>query len=383
MIVAEAPPGLPNTDRADPLPSATPRSTTAEKRSHRLTNVCLVTLTFLAVTQALYAATAIMLPVVAAIVAALACRPVVRWMSRFHVPAMVGSAIVLTLAIGVVGLLATQLITPATQWAERAPIRFHLLRLQRKLEPVQEPLAGLSEASEELSNITLGNPSGSSDSVQQVVVQPPSLINEVLSSTTQFAAGAFLFVVLTYFFLAKGDVLISRIAGVFGSPDGATNYGNAAVAVERSVSTYLMNVSTINAALGVAVGTACWIVGVPNPMLWGAMAALLNFLPYIGGFIGAGIVLAVSLLSFESTAYPFVAPSIYLTLTAIEGNFITPSALGRSMSLNPLVVILSLTYWTWLWGLGGAILAVPLLAIVTSLFRQFESTRGIASLLSD
>lgn len=354
------------------------------RRSAMQKTACLVTLTFLAVTQAMYAATAIMLPIAAALVASLACRPVVRWLSKFHIPAVVGAGIVLAVVMGIAAFLATQLISPATQWAERAPIKFHLLRLQRKLEPVQEPLADLSKASEDLANVTSAVVTdGESDTIQQVVVKPPSLINEVLSSTTQFAAGAFLFLVLTYFFLARGDVLVTRIAAIFRSGDQGVNHGDAAAALEKTVSKYLMNVSVINAGLGVAVAIACWVVGVPNPMLWGVMAAMLNFLPYIGSLIGAAIVLGVSLLSFDSTAYAFVAPSIYLALTVIEGNLITPSVLGRSMSLNPLIVILSLTYWTWLWGLGGAILAVPLLAIVTSLSRQFESTRGLALILSE
>lgn len=384
MIATEEPPPSLDRDPATNVPTSPSESRSETLGSEKLRTICLTVITFLAVTQAMYVATSIMLPIVAALVAALACRPIVRWLTKFRIPPMVGAGIVLAVAISTAAFLATQLITPAAEWVERAPIRFHMLRLQRKLEPVQEPLKELTKASDELSSVTSASVSSDEgETIQQVVVKPPSLINEVLSSTSQFTAGAFLFLVLTYFFLAKGDVLVTRIAAVAGAGGDTVSHGDAAAAVEKSVSTYLMNVSVINAGLGVAVGTACWAVGVPNPMLWGAMAAMLNFLPYIGGLIGATIVLGVSLLSFESTAYAFVAPSIYLTLTAIEGNLITPSVLGRSMSLNPLVVILSLTYWTWLWGLGGAILAVPLLAIVTSLCRQFDSTRGFALILSE
>ena len=204
MIVAEAPPESPDNARAEEHSSSPPpdRTSSGKSRSNRLRDVCLATLTFLAVTQALYAATAIMLPVVASIVAALACRPIVRWMATFRIPAVFGAAIVLTLLVSVTTFLVTQLIAPTTQWAERAPIKFHLLRLQRKLEPVHEPLTDLSAASEEFSRMASATSAESSDAVQQVVVKPPALINEVLSSTTQFAAGAFLFLVLTYFFLA-------------------------------------------------------------------------------------------------------------------------------------------------------------------------------------
>lgn len=378
MIAANVPAGGRGADAAD--------SALTGPGSQRVVKTCVVILTVLAVTQALYAATAVLLPTVAAFVAALALRPVVRLLTRkLKIPVMIGAGLVLASVVGLFSLFASQLIVPATEWAERAPIRFHLLRLQRKLEPVRAPLADLTEASDELSRVATAAAVDDSEAIQQVVVKPPSLINEVVSSSTQIVVGIFLFLVLTFFCLAKGDVLIGRLFDFQEDLKPTSVDEDAIVAhpVERSVSIYLLNVSVINAGLGVTIGLACWAVGVPNPVLWGVMAAILNFLPYIGGLIGAAIVLGVSLLSFESTAYAFVAPCIYLAVTTIEGNFVTPSVLGRSMSLNPLVVILSLTYWTWLWGLGGAILAVPLLAIATSLFRQFDSTQRLAAILSE
>jgi predicted PurR-regulated permease PerM len=268
----------------------------------------------------------------------------------------------------------------------RTPIKFKLRQLERKLEPLQAPLQSVHEASDEITKAvdkSTGADDSDPDTPQAVVVKPPSLISEVINSTWQFTAGTLLCLVLTFFFLAKGETLIERVANIMPIRVSGPSEDCGVAAVERSVSRYLLTVSAINACLGASVGIACWLIGVPNAMLWGVMAALLNFLPYIGGLVGAGIVLLVSLFTFDSMAYTCIAPAAYLLLTTIEGNFVTPAVLGRSMSLNPLIVILSLTYWTWLWGAAGAILAVPLLAIFVAACRQFEGTRPLAAMLSD
>lgn len=337
-------------------------------------------------THAMYVAASVMIPVVAAAVIALALRPIVRRLKRMGLPEAVGAFITLAASCAVVVFLASQLITPASEWISRTPIKFKLRQLERKLEPLQEPLQSVHAASHEITKAVDKSTSSrveESENPTAVVVKPPSLISEVISSTWQVAAGALLCLVLTFFFLAKGESLVERVADVVPLKASSSPENCGVAAVERSVSRYLLTVTAINACLGASVSLACWVIGVPNAMLWGVMAALLNFLPYIGGLMGAAIVLLVSLFSFDSMAYASLAPAMYLILTAIEGNLVTPAVLGRSMSLNPLVVILSLTYWTWLWGAAGAILAVPLLAVFVTACRQFTATRPLAAMLSD
>ncbi|MCA9082811.1 MAG: AI-2E family transporter [Planctomycetaceae bacterium] len=347
--------------------------------------VCLVIVTFSAISQALYAASSVCIPVASSVVIALALRPLVRRLRSAGIPDMLAAGVVLGLTLFFAAVVLARLVTPASEWLGRTPFEFRMRQLERKLAPVKEPLQSLTEASERINEVASAGATEKDieNHVQQVVVKPPSLISEVVNSTTEFAAGVFLSLVLTYFLLATGDRLIAQI-GTLLPPDRklGTNRGDVIGAVEQSVSTYLMTVGLINLGLGIAVAFSCRLIGLPNPMLWGAVATVLNFLPYLGGLIGAGITLSVSILTFDSLGYSFVAPAIYLLLTAIEGNLITPSILGRSMSLNPLVVILWLTYWSWLWGLPGTILAVPMLAIVVSTCRQFDRTRAFAALLS-
>ncbi|MEZ6132478.1 MAG: AI-2E family transporter [Planctomycetaceae bacterium] len=344
---------------------------------------------FLLLTHALYIAAAVLIPIVAAAVLALALRPIVRRLTIGGVPEVIAALLTLATVFTLILLLASQIIAPASEWIARTPIRFKIRQLERKLEPLQGSLESFHAASKEISDAveksTTTTPEESADAPQPVVVKPKSLVSELLNSTWQASAGLLLALVLTFFFLAKGESLIDRIGrGMHIASSTSTVSGESAIAfVEKSVSRYLLTVTVINSCLGICVALALWIIGVPNAMLWGVMATLLNFLPYIGGLIGAGVVSLVSLFAFDSIAYAALAPVAYLLLTAVEGNFVTPSILGRSMSLNPLIVILSLTYWTWLWGAAGAILAVPLLAIFVSACRQFDGTRQLAVMLSD
>ena len=355
-------------------------------RMEMIRTTSVIVIAFLLMTQALYVAAAVMIPVISAVVISLALRPIVRKLSSYGLPAAVAAFITLGLLTGVTVLLASRLIAPASEWMSRTPIKFKLRQLEQKLEPLREPLESVQEASHEISKAvdkSTSTPSDELSAPEAVVIKPPNLISAMLSSTWQLAAGSLLCIVLTFFFLAKGEALLEHIAVVLPFEASGTSGESGVAAVERSISRYLLTVSVINACLGASVAAACWLVGVPNALLWGAMATLLNFLPYIGGLVGAGVVLLVSLFTFDSIAYASLAPLAYVTLTAIEGNFVTPSVLGRSMSLNPLVVILSLTYWTWLWGAAGAVLAVPLLAIFVSACRQFNGTRPLAAMLSD
>lgn len=384
---SESPPGgpSPTESKAKKNISRRPHAASAAK----LRTAATVLIAFLLLTQAMYAASAVMIPIFAAVVLALALRPIVRRLKRFGIPEAL-SAVMTMGAVAVMGVVLTsQLVAPASEWISRTPIRFKIRQLERKLEPLQRPLEIFHTASNEISHAveksTTAESSDEDSAPQPVVVQPKSLVSELLNSTWQLSAGLLLALVLTFFFLARGESFIDRVGRVMhiSSSASVSPEESAIAVVERSVSRYLLTVTLINGCLGLCVALALWVIGVPNAMLWGVMATLLNFLPYIGGLVGSAVVLLVSLFTFDSIAYAALAPVCYLILTTIEGNFITPSVLGKSMSLNPLIVILSLTYWTWLWGAPGAILAVPLLAIFVSACRQFDGTRPLAVMLSD
>ncbi|MEO7723766.1 MAG: AI-2E family transporter, partial [Chthoniobacterales bacterium] len=152
--------------------------------------------------------------------------------------------------------------------------------------------------------------------------------------------------------------------------------------IETQISRYLFTVTLINLCLGLAVGTAVGLLGLPNPIMWGAMVAVLNFVPYLGALVGIACMLLGALLSFNNLGVALIFPGTYLALATLEGNFITPFVMGRSLTLNPVLVLLSLTFWGWMWGIVGVILAVPILAAFKIFCSHIEPMEPLAEFIS-
>lgn len=339
-----------------------------------------VVLAILAVLFTLYVGRSLLLPVTIAVVLALLFRPVVRRLERWRVPTFVAAGLVLLTAIGGVVVGGLTLVEPASQWLDRAPIGLRLKEVEDKLDPVRQSLAEFSAAAERLQDFA--SEREASGVVEQVEVRQPSITHTVVSTTGELMASAAICFVVLYFLLVLGDSLLNSVVQVMPRIRQKREAVALVRNVERGVSNYLLTVTAINVGLGVTVGLAMWALQLPNPGLWGAMACILNFVPYIGALTGTLIVFLVALFSFDSAAEAAVIPLAYFAITAIEGNFVTPSVLGSRMSLNPIVVFLSLAFWSWMWGVGGALLAVPLLAIFKTGCDQFESTRPLSVLVS-
>ena len=152
--------------------------------------------------------------------------------------------------------------------------------------------------------------------------------------------------------------------------------------IESHVSKYLLTVTLINIGLGIAVGTTVGLLGLRNPVMWGAMVAILNFVPYLGALTGIICMTIGAVLSFDSIGYAMVFPAAYLIIATIEGNFVTPYVMGRSLTLNPVLILLSLTFWGFMWGIAGIILAVPILAAFKIFCAHVEQMEPIAEFLS-
>lgn len=351
-------------DQVKPLPKSS--------RSIRL-------LAILAVATSCFVARAILFPIVLAIILAALLRPLVRWLNRRRVPEFAGAILVITGFVGIFGYGATLLVEPAREWFQNPDEK--LQQIEHKLQSIRQPIADLEDVADKVEEAAAGAASRE-DKPVKVTVQQPSLINSVISSTGQMLAGAAITIVLLYFLLIQGNTLLRQVVLITPTRRGKRDAVELVRKIEQGVSSYLLQVTVINTCLGVVIGTAMWLIGLPTPALWGTLAALLNFFPYIGGIAGAIMVFLVGVLTFESLPWAFVAPVVYFCINTIEGNFITPALLGRKMSLNPIFVFLSLTFWGWIWGLGGAILAVPLLAVLKISCEQFDTLQPMAMLLS-
>lgn len=305
----------------------------------------------------LYFAREILFPVSLAMVLTLLLRPPVRWLARRGVPYFVGAGLTEMAAVGIVIFGIYQLVQPAREWIADAPA--HLARIEAKLKPVTASLESIKAASAKVENITDG---GGDDAAVPVVTKEAGMASVVMTSTGAALATIAVTLVLLYFLLASGDTYLNKIVEMVPTFRGKRDAVEVARAIEWGVSSYLFTITIINACLGVVEGFAMWLLGVPNPALWGFMAAILNYIPFLGPLIGTVVVGLVALAEFDTIGAASVVPLVYLGITTIEGNFTTPAIFGRSMSLNPVMVIVSLTFWGWIWGIGGALLAVPFLA---------------------
>lgn len=335
-------------------------------------------LSFLAVLYTLYFARAILLPVALAVVLSLLLRPVVRWMSRRRIPESVGAVICLLSLVVLVSVGIFRLIGPAEEWVSAFPT--HLETAGTKLRTLASHFTQISEARAKIEELATGN----EVHPLEVQVQQPTLTSNVvlLSTTGSMLASVGLVIVLTYFLLTAGDTLINNVITTLPTFHEKRQIVELIQNVQKGVSSYLFAVTMINVGLGITVGAAMWMIGLPNPALWGLMIALLNFVPYVGALVTGAMIGLVALLRFDSLAYASMAPLVFFAITTIEGQFITPALLGRHMSLNPIMVFLFLTFWGWMWGIGGAVLAVPILAVTRIACDQFERTRPLGTMLS-
>lgn len=344
----------------------------------RRESVAIQILATLAVLLALYATRAIMLPIVFSVLLALTLRPVVRRLYRWGLPDIVGAGVTLAILVVILAIGVGNLINPARHWIETAPEQF--TQLKTKLDGIAGQWKEIAATASQVKKIANGN---SKDRPISVEIAQSTLSSNfaVISNTGNVFGASILVLGLSFFLLAWGDGLLNNVLHLLDTFSDKKRTVELVYDLERGIASYLLMVSLINLGLGVATGCALWLLGVPNAALWGVMATLLNYIPVFGALIGFMIVGVVSILSFDSLTYALVPPLTFIVLTAIESNLITPSILGKSMSLNPILVFVALIFWGWIWGVGGAFLAVPMLAVAKLACERFEKTRPFAVLM--
>lgn len=316
-----------------------------------------VGLLVLGILYTLYFARPVLLPVVLAVLLAYLLKPVVRTLHRTGLPTAIGAALVLLGFVLVTGYGTFRLAGPAAEWIGNAPD--NLRTAEQKLRGLKKPVEAVSRATEEIEKIT---DMDEGEEAPEVQVAETPLSKTVLGQTRVFFAGAVITLFLLYFLLAAGDLLLRQLVRSLPRFHQKRTAVIISRRTERELSRYLFTMGLINIGLGCAIGLGMYLLGMPNPILWGVMAAFLNFIPYLGPLVGVAIVSLVAVVSFDTTSHILAAPLVYFGLNAIEGSLITPIIMGQRLKLNPIFILLSLTFWGWLWGIPGALLAVPLLA---------------------
>lgn len=291
---------------------------------------------------------AILLPITAAAIAALTLAPPVRAAKRHGVPPWIAGIVILVVALSALSLIATALAGPVGEWVRRGPEIGALIR--QKLTVLEPPLAALHQ----LENTLFGAGGGLS------VSEPPNVVLPVVAFLTPAAAELVLFFATLLFFLIGQIELRHQVVAMFSSRDTKLRFLKIMRDIERNLAGYLTVVTIVNVAVGGIVAGGAWLIGYPNALTLGLLAALLNYVPYVGPAAMIITLFAIGLVSFTSLNHAIIAPLGFVAVTTVEGHFVTPTIVGRSLTLNPLLVFLALAFWTWLWGPIGALLAVPL-----------------------
>jgi len=353
------------------------RSRIAElsQRPFDVKSIVLTGLLILAVFYTIYFMRSILLPIVLALLLSYLFRPIVRGLAKLKIPLPVGAALILIGLLALVGYGASTLATPAVGWLEKAPTG--LAELQHKLLPVKKSVAQVTQATGEIEKLT-----SASAEIKTVEVKRHPITEMLFMRTPEFIASAILLLILLYFLLVYDQTFIAKLVKLLPTLSDKKTAVGIAHDIEWQVSRYLLTVTSINACLGVAVGTAVGLLGLANPVMWGVMVALLNFVPYLGALTGIIGMTIGAVLSFDSLGYALIFPAVYLAFGTLEGSFITPCVMGRSLTLNPVIILLSLTFWGWMWGIVGIILAVPILAAFKIFCTHIKTMEPLAEFLS-
>jgi len=339
-------------------------------------SVALAGLFVLAVFYTMYFMRAMLLPLVLALLLSYLLSPLVRLLGHIWVNAAFGAALVLFSLLGLLIYGVSRLAEPASGWLEKAPYSLH--ELQQKILPLKRPMEKVAQASGEIEKLT----TSTEPQAQPVVVKHNALAEAFLTQTPEFISSVVVMFILLYFLLAYDGVFLAKLIKLSPRLVDKKRAVSIVREIETQISRYLLTITAVNIGLGIAVGTAVHFLGLRNPMMWGAFVALLNFVPYLGALTGIICMTLAAILSFDSVGYAMIIPASYLILATLEGNFITPLVLGRSLTLNPVVILIALAFWGWMWGISGMILAVPILATFKIFCDHIEPMAPIGEFMS-
>ena len=316
-------------------------------------------------------------PVLLAFMLATTLSPIVRYLSRWSVPPALSATLLIVLSIFIFGAIGYATSGPVSQLINEAPEIG--MKLRERVEAVR---AAMDKAVEATSQIDSVAENVSDPAVQKVVMAQPGILSRAAGNLLSVGTTMAITFVLSLFLLASGTMFYQKIIQSFSLLSDKKKALRVVYNVEREISRYLFTISFINVMLGVVVGTGLWIIGIPNGFVWGVAAAVLNFLPYIGALITIVLVGVISLVTFDNLGYSLLAPVFVLSINVIEGQFITPLLLGRRLELNAVAVFISISFWSWLWGFLGALMAVPLLVVIKVICDNFDNLKPFGNFLS-
>ncbi len=352
--------------RASEVPGAEDAGNNIWRRDRLLASIALIlgAGVLVAIPFALRAGAEFFLPVTAALVIAIALVPPLEWMERRRVPSGLAAFFCLMLFLIIANAAVAAIVFPASEWVKMLPERIE--RVRTTLAPIIEAFSDLDSF---IQNVAHEFSRGPGLASQTVTVETPNSLLQIIATSAPFALIQMFFATLViYFFLAGWTKMRKRTITNRASFDGAMTTARVIQQVVDATSTYLGTITVVNISLGLIVGLILWAIGMESPLMWGGIVAVLNYIPYLGPIVAALLLGVGGLMVFDEPWRAMLPSIIFIVLHLIEANIVTPTVVGRRLTINPLMILLALSFWAWVWGTTGALLAVPLLIILNTVF---------------
>ena len=367
-------------ETAAPATTAETAATADDQRNRILRAIAAILLAVLTlgIFYTLYFARQVLLPIFIALLLSFLLAPIIRMLARWRVPPPLGAGFIVAMLAGSLVLAGYQLSEPAMGYLRELPETAAKLAVHsREMKETVEEVQRAAKQAEEIATAPDGRPP------TRVQVEESTIGDLVLSATWQTLLAALIVFALLYFLLASEHLfltkLVSSLPSIHDKKRAVTVFRN----IERSVGHYLLAYTINNLILALAVTAALWWLDMPNAVLFGVLAGMFNYVPYAGAVASTVIIGLSAVAVFDSVSTMIAPPLAFLVLTTIEGTLMQPLIVGRQMAMNPVAVFVALIFWSWLWGIPGALLAVPILAVAKAIFEQFPSLRPVAVFMSE
>lgn len=312
----------------------------------------------LAIPFALRSGAEFFLPVTIALVIAVAMVPLLEWLERRGLPSPLAALLCVLIFLGLANAAIASVIIPATEWFARLPSRIRLIRKNLS------PLIDIYSSFERFVDETMGSLLRNSAHGRTVTVQSPNSLFDYVASSAPHALIQLVFATLVvYFFLSSWTRMRRRTITSRGSFSSAMTTARVIQDMVDRTSAYLATITAVNIGMGILVSLMLWFAGMPSPIMWGGLVAIFNYVPYFGPIVAAGMLAVGGLMTFSDLGYALVPALLFVAVHLVEANVLTPMLVGRRLTINPLLILIALSFWSWVWGTAGALLAVPLLII--------------------
>lgn len=340
--------------------------------------IALVGLFLIASFHTIYFAAPVLVPMTVAVLLSVLLAPIVDRLEAVGLPRGVASGLIVIAALALIITAIAQLVAPAQDWITRVPSGFS--RVEEHLKFLRKPIQEIQKATERIENAA--ELEQRPQRRQVVELRRPSFAGELLSGTPRVFSAVGIVIVLLFFLLATGDLFLRKLIAIMPTDENKSRVVDIAQSVKKDISFYLLTLTLMNIGFGIVVGSLAWYLRVESPLLWGALTAVLSFAPYVGPAVIAVVLSMAALISVNQIAPALILTGTYLGMLVFMQNVISPHIWGRRLALNPVAIFVSIIFWGWLWGVPGALLAVPLLSSFKIVAERVRALRPAAEFLS-